>query len=157
MLHIEDINSRKRFEDKFILGADNECWNWIASTNASGYGTFSYKGRCVLAHRFAYSQYNSIELSKDICVMHKCDNPICVNYKNHLILGTRLDNNLDRHLKQRDGRGESNRHAKLNEPKVLEIRELFLQGWREADLARKYGVAPNTINHILHRKSWKHI
>jgi hypothetical protein len=153
-----DKTTLERFEEKFLKGEIDQCWEWTAATNASGYGTFGVKGVGVLAHRYAYETYVlKGPIPSGLCVLHSCDNPLCVNYASHLRLGTRRENNLERTSKGRQAFGERNRHAKLNNGLVLEIRKLHLEGVTEAELARRFSVAPNTVNGILNRKTWKHI
>ena len=45
----------------------------------------------------------------------------------------------------------------LNPEKVITIRELFLDGVKQKDIALQFGVAIMTINHICHSRSWKWI
>lgn len=52
-------------------------------------------------------------------------------------------------------RGTNNNKCKLNENKVLEIRELHKNGERIKDLAIKFTVTNTTICDIVKRKSWK--
>ncbi len=73
------------------------CWEWEGSRNKDGYGTFKIGNDVVLAHRFAY-QYIYGKTPKQ--VMHKCDNPPCVN-PDHLFSGTQFDNMRDKQLKGR--------------------------------------------------------
>ena len=46
----------ERFEKKIIKTGD--CWFWTASKTKQGYGMFSYEGKSIPAHRFAYLAYN---------------------------------------------------------------------------------------------------
>jgi hypothetical protein len=52
-----------------------------------------------------------------------------------------------------DRRGEDNHNAKLTEEQVLEIRKLATYMTRN-DIARTYSVVPETIDAIIHRRSW---
>lgn len=63
--------------------------------NAKGYGQVRIGGRngkTWLAHRWAWAQVHGDP--GDLCVLHACDNPACINI-DHLFLGTRADNNHD--------------------------------------------------------------
>jgi HNH endonuclease len=69
------------------------CWLWTGQIISYGYGHFSYQGRPVRAHRFAYkTAIGPIPPGKLVC--HTCDVRHCVNPK-HLYLGTFTDNNRD--------------------------------------------------------------
>ena len=78
-----------------------ECWEYQGSRhNVSGHGRIHYNGRIQRAHRVAWELvYSPINEHED-CVLHKCDNPPCVN-PGHLFLGTQLDNIADRDSKGR--------------------------------------------------------
>lgn len=77
----------------------NFCWLWKSSVNKHGYGTFQYKNES-LAHRLSWIiVYGPIPDDKQ--VLHRCDNPKCVN-PNHLFIGTHQDNMRD---KMHKGRG----------------------------------------------------
>lgn len=55
-------------------------------------------------------------------------------------------------------KGESHRWAKLDAAKVLEIRAKHTSGnVTFASLAKEYGVAHQTIRHIVKRQTWAHI
>jgi hypothetical protein len=100
------------FDKNYILDRVDElgekgCWIWAKSKNEWGYGTCGYNRGGVritsqLAHRVAYEVFNGP--IGEMCVLHKCDNPACVNPW-HLWLGTNYDNVLDRHSKGRSGGG----------------------------------------------------
>jgi hypothetical protein len=100
----------KRFMDKVKISLG--CWEWQAAKLRRGYGQFgSGQGkRLILAHRMAWTLFVG-KIPDGLCVLHKCDNPPCVN-PNHLFLGTYKDNAEDmvaknRHWKGRDERDKS--------------------------------------------------
>jgi hypothetical protein len=77
------------------------CIEWQGKRNAQGYGMTSHKGRHMSAHRKAwFLTFGAID--GDLCVLHRCDNPPCINPK-HLFLGTHADNAADRDAKGRNG------------------------------------------------------
>lgn len=92
----------ERFEKCFIKGNENQCWEWQRAKIGVGYGQFEIQGRCFRAHRLSYELYVAKIERSDLCVLHKCDNPGCVN-PNHLFLGTADDNYRDMVAKGRAG------------------------------------------------------
>ncbi len=91
--------------ERFWLGVvkTDGCWKWTKATNEHGYGIFNLKEngrwRCRLAHRLAWIFSNG-PIPDQSCILHHCDNPLCVN-PGHLFLGSRADNNLDCRTKGR--------------------------------------------------------
>ena len=84
------------------------CFPWLAAKWAHGYGSIYYDGRTQAAHRVIY-EFVVGPIPKGLCVLHRCDNPPCVNPE-HLFLGTKQDNTDDmmrkgRHCSQRDEKG----------------------------------------------------
>ena len=102
------MSIEERFWNKVDRCGPDECWEWLADKELKGYGRFKVAGRVIKAHRFAWELENG-EVPKDLCVLHKCDVPSCVNPA-HLFLGTRGDNNRDC---IRKGRGGSQTHPEL--------------------------------------------
>ena len=80
-------NDIKRFENKILKTPD--CWFWTASKTKQGYGMFSYKGKSIPAHRFAYIAYKG-EIDKSKIVHQRCNNTYCVN-PDHLYLTTKSE------------------------------------------------------------------
>lgn len=142
---------RVRFEKKFTK-VDGGCWEWDACKNEYGYGVFSYEGKPMQAHRVSWEIYVGSK-PDNMCVLHRCDNPGCVNPA-HLFLGTRTDNANDRDNKGRVQHGEKHYNAKLTEAKVIEIRSRYAAGERQCDMACEYGVDPAAISLIVNRHTW---
>jgi hypothetical protein len=88
-------------------------------------------------------------------VLHKCDNPGCVNPE-HLRLGTHQDNMRDLREKGRayGAKGEANLSAKLNEQQVMAI----LDDIRLTRvIANAYGLTQSSVQNIKNGKTWKHL
>lgn len=141
------------FWEKVEKKSDDECWEWLASIQEDGYGSF--KGK--LAHRVSWELTNG-NIPLGILVCHKCDNCSCVN-PNHLFLGTQLDNMQDMVSKGRgyDKSGENNPKAKLTEKDVFEVHRMRNSGISSKQIARNFGVTPTTIHYILSGKSWSNV
>lgn len=130
------------------------CWPWPGKIHRSGYGRTHYQGKCMNAHRAVW--WRAFGDPGSLQVLHRCDNRACVNPA-HLFLGTTEENTADRHAKGRDARGERNRHAKLSEPQVREIRRRHAGGESRAALARAFGVEWTAISRAVSGRSWKHL
>lgn len=146
--------SRKElFEEKFIPEPNSGCWLWEGSLNSSGYGSFCIgEKETSLAHRFSYQTYRG-EIPDDKCVLHRCDNRICVN-PDHLWIGTNLDNVLDREAKGRGATiGERNPNSIITENAARHIKAGVLS--RE-QYAKKYGIHETTVRHIQQGRRWAH-
>jgi len=100
----------QRFLSKIDIPSDrNKCWNWLASKKKPfAYGQFCVSGKMELAHRVSFTYFND-DIPEGQMVLHKCDNPSCVNPA-HLFLGTQLDNMKDMTEK---GRHKSPNREKL--------------------------------------------
>lgn len=152
--------SQSRNDEKFWAKVEktDDCWLWTGSTNYAGYGVFyPQKHRSILAHRRAYAQTYG-KLSDDVCVLHKCDNPPCVN-PDHLFAGTRGDNIMDmvskgrnRHLK-----GIHHPHAKLNPDIVRDMRIFYDGGFSYRDIGEMLGLHHSTVARIINKETWRHV
>ena len=149
------LSPEDRYWEKVDLCGPHECWPWLASTNAGGYGRFDKRLGYELAHRYAwFLAYGDPGL---MCVLHKCDNPSCQN-PDHLFLGTRDDNNKDRMRKGR-GRGApwyNHNKAKLNPDRVALVRRLYATNrYTLKQLATQFGVSFQLVSQIVRREIWK--
>lgn len=133
------------------------CWNWIGSLNHAGYGQFFYNGRPIVSSRYSWIMHHK-EIPKGLFVLHKCDNPKCVNPK-HLFLGTQIDNIKDCIKKKRSRyhKGEEKTLAKITENDVKEIRNIYNNPHSASQLGKLYGISKSNILNIVHRKAWKHV
>jgi hypothetical protein len=114
------------FFSKTKLDGATGCIIWNGARDYCGYGIFRHKHTNRVAWEIANGE---IPLGKD--VLHKCDNPPCVNPE-HLCVGSHSDNMADMVLKGRgkgpSRPGEDNPSAKFTKKDVIEIRRLFATG-----------------------------
>lgn len=141
----------ERFREKWIPHPVTRCWIWTAAASTLGYGRFADGSRKTwLATRMSWKLYNG-ELPDELGVLHKCDNPRCVNPE-HLFLGSQQDNADDMKRKDRQSRGEHRHNAKLTWKQVREIRS---SSDPAKEIAPKFGVSKATVWMIRSNKIWK--
>jgi hypothetical protein len=144
------------FEDRFVPEPNSGCWLWIGAQNNKGYGVISAKRgnrwKVVLASRFSYEKHRG-SIPPGLCVLHKCDTPICVN-PDHLFVGTKRDNTDDALRKGRMHRGETSGSSKLKREQVLEIRSELAKGATHSSLAKRFDVSRPHITRIANRQYW---
>ena len=160
----------ERFFKRFERDSKTQCWNWTGALTPQGYGVIygkmidgTYLKR-TLAHRASWIIHNGPipdgEGAHGTVVMHKCDNPTCVN-PDHLMLGTQADNVKDMIAKGRKVVGEWQRR------KGIEHFNSAFKSQEDIDLicstigntkalAEKYGVDVCTIKRIRNRNGIKH-
>lgn len=147
----------RRFWARVQKSDESSCWIWNGSVGSRGYGslyvTSNGRKRKELAHRFSFSLHFGHE--GDV-VMHKCDNPLCVN-PSHLRSGTHQENQRDKVSKHRQASGESQGHAKLTVEQVVEIKRLLSLGRTLKQVALLFGVKSGCISGIKYGHSWKHV
>lgn len=131
---------------KYVKRTDY-CWIWTGCTIRHGYGVINAfpRSRSLKAHRLSWElHYGSIP--EGMCVLHKCDNPPCVN-PSHLFLGTQTDNMQDMIRKRRHVGGN---YRKLTDDQVRAIRRRWAEGnVTRVALALEYGVTRGHIHNLL--------
>lgn len=138
----------ERFLKYVPLAEEGECWEWQGPKSGNGYGHLSVgKSIALGAHRLSYELHRGP--AHKMCVLHRCDNPLCVNPA-HLWLGTQSENIQDRTSKGRTA-------AKLTPKTVQEIRVRHANGETMASLAARHNVDPSTIRGIITGRTWKHV
>lgn len=133
------------------------CWVWTGSQRGPTkikYGSCWWNGKLQGAHRVSW-QINRGEIPPRLCVLHKCDFPLCVK-PNHLFIGTKQDNAIDMFRKKRVSRaGENNGRSKLTWKQVRQIRKRYANGETQPALGREFGVIQPTIGFIVRGEHWK--
>jgi len=148
------LSLQERFE--LYIKRTIDCWEWIGHRDPNGYGRLNVDGYPMLAHRLSY-QLRWGGIPDGMAVLHKCDNPRCVNPE-HLFLGTQSDNANDMYRKgrsrKRGMKGTDHHQAKLSEADVRAIRTS-----QEPDgkVGAQYGISRTAVNDIRKRRSWAHI
>jgi hypothetical protein len=117
-----------------------------------GYGVFWVNSRNETAHRAAYKLFIS-DVPDELSVCHTCDNRLCVNPE-HLFLGTPAENSRDMTKKGRQAKGTQFARSGIDAATVRLIRASPLP---DTEWAAKLGVTKGTINHIRHRRNWRHV
>jgi hypothetical protein len=154
----DDPRYRERLYSRIVK--NGECWEYQGCRDRFGYGCFGMgRQKYVLAHRFSWELHNG-PIPEDLCVLHKCDNPHCVN-PDHLFLGTRAENSKDM---QRKGRGRTvpkpgalNPAAKLTEDQVREIRRLHESGVSRKALQAAFKITACPIDRIVRNIGWRNV
>jgi hypothetical protein len=103
-------NIEKKFWEHTDVRGPDECWPWKLAPGNAGYGLVTLWKFKRTAHRVSYELHHGpipdLGGNHGGCVLHKCDNRICVN-PNHLFLGTQGDNMRDMFAKGRNGSRQS--------------------------------------------------
>ena len=122
------------------LGA---CWIWTAYRNPYGYGEVgrSNPRRVECSHRVAWELEQGP--AGELCVLHKCDRPSCVRPE-HLFLGTRTENMVDKVRKGRQHRG-----SRLPHGTAATIRELARSGLSHRKIAHRVGHGREAVALVL--------
>lgn len=133
------------------------CWLWtLTGRTNGGYGKLNINKTNQRAHRVSWFIHFGTIPNED-CILHTCDNRLCVN-PNHLFIGTRGDNNTDRHQKGRSVSGfvvsEYKPQKALTETEIDECVMLYeLDVHKMPALAKMYNTSTTTIcKHINERR-----
>ena len=148
----------RRLDKNPGYGPAGDCWILRGHTDFSRYGKFYFRDengkRSMDAHRFSLS----LSLgrlpngdSRHTCHFRPCCRP------DHLVEGTRRENMADAIEAGRTLRGEKNPLSKLTAAKVAEIKALRRLGVGQRQVAKQFGIAKTTVQHIEKGRLWKHV
>ncbi len=140
-LTVESILKNSTKDDK------TGCIIWNGS-GPKGYAGI-YIGKHIYVHRLVYMLAHPSESLDGLGVLHKCDNPPCVNLE-HLYAGTQAQNMLDITVRGR-------RKWSLTEKDIPVIRDRLAKGNTLLDIADDYDVAFTTISAIKRGITWTHV
>ncbi len=156
------MSNHARFWSKVSMPSPDACWEWQRARKGTGrnaYGVYGLtKTRTIKAHRYSWEfWFGPIPTDgpgpHGWCVLHRCDNPPCVNPA-HLFLGTQPQNVADMRAKERCQMGEECAWSKLTEEKVRDIRRRIQAGERATVLGKEYGVGWQQIGRIARGTRW---
>lgn len=136
-------------------GGEDACWYWEAGAIYE-YGQVRMGDKRKLAHRVSYELEHDIHLDSDILVLHKCDEPRCVNPK-HLFLGTHQDNVQDRVNKGRTrtgyDTGNLKHECKYSDSVVMDMRERHVKGASIPQISKELGIPYGTVYSIIKKRA----
>lgn len=142
----------QRFLEKVIIN-QSDCWLWKGAHGGQNRPRMWDGKRSEYAARVSYRLYKGDIGNFYVC--HTCDNGLCVN-PDHLFLGTAKQNSIDMACKNRSTKGSKNKHAKLKESDIQEIKNLrLILKYKVNDIARMYNVKRRTISRIIHNQTWR--
>jgi len=148
------MSLEEKFWSKVEKGETDECWEWQAAADEHGYGRINVRGKTKLATRV------SVRLDgrdpSNYYVLHKCDNPCCVNPK-HLYLGNQKQNMRDSVEHGNANLGEEAPNSSLTNEEVQQINDKMHKGLSNAEIAKDYLVDEATISDIRCGNSWTHV
>lgn len=142
-----------RFARKCAAPNQDGCISWLGTKTSKGYGILQTAGRAsrkTTAHRIAwviaYGDLNPGQL-----VLHRCDNPSCVNAA-HLFIGSPKENTEDMVCKGRHPWRDGTPWQKLNDHDVLMILAMRREGQTQQEVADSFGVSRPLISLVEHGK-----
>jgi len=134
----------------------NSKWNGecLESTykgrSQSGYALIKINGSTSGAHRISWKVHFG-EIPDGLWVLHKCDNPLCINPE-HLFLGKPIDNSRDMIKKKRHNYQGM---AKYSDSLVQEALQKRENGMTHKDIAKDLKIPMGTLNSFFRRNSLK--
>lgn len=134
----------ERFWSKVDVRGPDDCWEWQErSRHEYGYGILANAGGERRAHRISWEIHHGTPPGS-LHVLHKCDNPPCVN-PSHLFLGTPRDNVRDMHKK-----GRRVYKTTLSDDDAEIVRIMYHERrMTQKEIARKFGVSSALVSNIV--------
>jgi hypothetical protein len=164
----------KSYEDRFWktfwprTRSVGDCLEWTGRLSGKKPVVTWRKKRDVSLRRVVY-QLTRGAIPDDMRVITTCNNLRCIKQSHMKLVSmdefkAKLNNNAatgdrngSRTRPDRQVRGESHPHSRLNIRSVLEIRALRLTGLSETEIARRIGVSRGAINNVLRGETWQHV
>jgi hypothetical protein len=164
----------KSYEDRFWktfwprTRQVGDCLEWVGTFSEKKPTVTWRKRRNTSLRRVMYQLTRGV-VPDDMFVITTCNNIKCVK-QSHMKLVSRdefkaklnnsaatADRNGSHTRPDRQVRGESHPHSRLNVQAVLRIRELRATGIPEPEIAHRIGVSRGAVNNVLRGETWKHV
>lgn len=157
----------ERFWEKVDIKGKDDCWDWQAALNHSGYGKFGIRdseselfgvksGGPIGSHRVAFYLANGF-IDPKLMILHSCDRTSCCN-PNHLRQGDAKDNGEDMADRKRGTIGRKGLYMKLSNDDVREMRRLHEEdGWSHEDIMEKFDCSRTHVGEILRYRARKDV
>jgi hypothetical protein len=142
----------KQFMDWAIRQETDECIIWPHACLSDGYPAITIARKSYRVIRLV-CQAEHGEPADGLQAAHSCGKPKCIN-KRHLRWATQQENSADMKIHGTVRCGDKHPFAKLDARTVLEIRSL---PERPDEIARRYGLKPQTVKGIRAGRTWKHL
>jgi hypothetical protein len=158
------ITYKKVFYQRNIdLGLDGECYECTSHKTSKGYPAINRNG-FYKVYRYIYYKCTG---EKPKCVMHLCDNKLCIN-PSHLKGATIGENTKDMYKKGIAGNQYMknlffkkpevrNSRNKLTELDVKWIKTWLNLGYKGTEIAKAFNVGKHAIYDIKLNKTWKNM
>lgn len=147
-------NQERRSQQRKIEWKVTEkgCWECTShKPNFYGYPQYMIRQKNYRLSRIIYAELFG-PIPEGLYVLHSCDNPLCINPE-HLSVGTAKDNSRDMVTRNRHAAGERSGQALLTKEKASFIRR-SRHKIKGVDLAKMFGVSPQTICGIQKGRAW---
>lgn len=147
---------------------ESGCLEWQGNINSTGYGRVWFRGRIHSAHRLAWLLFKG-PIPSGLFILHACDNRRCVDFENHLRVGTAAENSHDASIRGRLRRnglptnaGERHYKAKVSERDVMVMRRMArifrVSAGRAADAHHsRLGMSSSGLQQAISGSSWSHL
>lgn len=141
---LKKMTTLDRFMIRIKVDPKTTCWTWVGAVSSNGYGHININGKLISAHRLSWELFHNEKPGKKF-VLHKCDNPLCVN-PDHLFLGTNSDNQRDCIAKGR----RAKKCTRYTQSTVKELQRLR-PTMKMAALAKLFDIPPQYIRILLRK------
>ena len=127
----------------------------LGEIDRDGYRRLIVNKQRIRAHRYVWMLFFG-SIPPGMLVLHKCDNPACINPE-HLFLGTVEDNNNDRQAKGRTLFGERHGQAKISEAQAREVISALQADGSAKRVCAQLGLSRHIVSDIKRGKTWKRL
>lgn len=105
-----------------------------------------------LVHRLVLIKFKGLEEGKQCSHL---DGNKLNNHINNLKWVTQKENEAHKKMHGTYPIGDKNPNSKLKKEDVLEIRKLYLDGFKQRQLSNMFNICKSQVSHIVSKKAWR--